>query len=145
MGCAIDTYPQGTYLSPQDRSNKDFYLSKKYTHSNLHHYLNEEIDPHQAKVMLKQHNELSRSKVQLFKNDLRQLQELLKKRSVFRLTKANRLSCKVNNREEEGSSIKKDFSKTNYEPSCEQAHRRNEHDHSSLSALKGEKLLEVYQ
>lgn len=64
--------------------------------------------------MLKQHNQLSRSRVQLFKNDLRQLQELLKKRSVFRLTKANRLSCKVNNREDEGSSIKKDFSKTNY-------------------------------
>lgn len=64
--------------------------------------------------MLKQHNELSRSRVQLFKNDLRHLQELLKKRSVFRLTKANRLSCKASNREDEGSSIKKDFSKTNY-------------------------------
>jgi hypothetical protein len=111
----------------------------------LHHYINEENNPNQARHLLIQHNQNSRSKVQLFKNGLRELKELLKKRNIFRLSKANRFSCKLNSDKEGGKSIKKEFSKTNYEPSQELAHRKNDRDHSAFSTMKGEKLLEIYQ
>lgn len=76
-----------------------------------------------------------------FRNDLRQLQELLQRRNVFRL-KGGRRSCQLPQQQHSG---KKEFSKTSYEPSNEQPHKRNERDHSAFATLKGERLLEVYQ
>jgi hypothetical protein len=134
--------PQGILLFSQDRPDKSFYLSKKYSQAHLEHYLEGENDPVEAKSLLTQHTEHARSKVQFFRNDLRQLQELLQRRNVFRL-KEGRRSCQLPDQPQ--SRAKNEFSKTSYEPSHDQPHRRNDRDHSAFTALKGERLLEVYQ
>lgn len=45
MGCSTCPHPKGHYVLTQDRSDKDFYLSKKYTKARLDHYLDGENDP----------------------------------------------------------------------------------------------------
>lgn len=94
MGRAFVAHTESTIFLRQDRSDKDFYLSKKYAQAHLEHYLDGENDPDEAKLMLQQHTQQARNKVVFFRNDLRQLQELLQRRNIFRL-KNDRNSCQL--------------------------------------------------
>jgi hypothetical protein len=69
-----------------------------------------------------------------FRNDLRQLQELLQRRNVFRL-RGGRRSCQIPTQTQPVG--KKEFSKTSYEPSDQPHRSRNDRDHSAFTALKG--------
>lgn len=141
MGRPSFSRPQSSCSLTQDRSDKNFYLSKKYAEAHLQHYLEAENDPSEAKAQLQQHTQQARHKVHLFRNDLRQLQELLQRRNVFRL-RSGRRSCQLPTEQPRG---KNEFSKTSYEPTHEQTHRRNDRDHSAFAAVKGERMLEVFQ
>ncbi len=134
MGRARRSCPQSTPFLSKERPDKSFYLSKKYSKARLEHYLEEEEDPTEAKCLLAQHTQHARSKVLFFRNDLRQLQELLQRRNVFRLREGRR-SCQLPDQPQ--TRAKNDFSKTSYEPCHDQPHRRNDRDHSAFTALKG--------
>jgi hypothetical protein len=45
MGRPSVTHTESTPFFRQDRSDKDFYLSKKYAQAHLEHYLDGENDP----------------------------------------------------------------------------------------------------
>lgn len=151
--CRVECSPlqsaAGTIHLKQPLPAKDRYLSKKYSHSHLSHYERfQGRDRASPQKMLEKHLEKSRLKIKAHRNELKQLDQLVKKRNKIRLIKLKEQSDQKRTITADPlkQSPKKEISKTFYDHFDNSSKiEKEKREHSTFAGIRGDRVLDIVQ